>query len=86
MSSSDSLAMLAILVGAVTGGALFLLVIALRGLPSRPKKQGPGALERRVADRFTSPWAAALWPPFAPRPPVVASPSARPAHHAPQRR
>jgi len=53
MSSSDSLPMLAILVGAVTGGALFLLVIALRGLPSRPKKQGPGALERQVRELFS---------------------------------
>ncbi len=53
MSSSDSLAMLAILVGAVTGGALFLLVIAVRGLPSRPKKQGPGTLERQVRELFS---------------------------------
>ena len=53
MSSSDSLPMLAILVGAVTGGALFLLVIALRGLPSRPKKQGPGTLERQVRELFS---------------------------------
>jgi Flp pilus assembly protein TadB len=45
--------MLAILVGAVTGGALFLLVIALRGLPSRPKKQGPGTLERQVRELFS---------------------------------
>jgi len=53
MSSSDSLPMLAILVGAVTGGALFLLVIAVRGLPSRPKKQGPGTLERQVRELFS---------------------------------
>ena len=53
MSSSDSLPMLAILVVAVTGGALFLLVIALRGLPSRPKKQGPGTLERQVRELFS---------------------------------
>jgi Flp pilus assembly protein TadB len=45
--------MLAILVGAVTGGALFLLVIALHGLPSRPKKQGPGTLERQVRELFS---------------------------------
>src|SRR5580704_8730756 len=50
MSSSDSLPMLAILVGAVTGGALFLLVIALLGLPPRPKKQGPGRFERQVRE------------------------------------
>jgi len=42
--------MLAILIGAVTGGGLFLLVIALRGLPVRPKKQGPGRLERQVRE------------------------------------
>jgi Flp pilus assembly protein TadB len=53
MTSSDSLPMLAILVGAVTGGALFLLVIALHGLPSRPKKQGPGTLERQVRELFS---------------------------------
>jgi Flp pilus assembly protein TadB len=53
MSSSDSVPMLAILVGAVTGGALFLLVIALHGLPSRPKKQGPGTLERQVRELFS---------------------------------
>lgn len=53
MSSSDSLPMLAILVGAVTGGGLFLLVIALRGLPARPKNQGPGKLERQVRELFS---------------------------------
>jgi Flp pilus assembly protein TadB len=45
--------MLAILVGAVTGGGLFLLVIALRGLPARPKNQGPGKLERQVRELFS---------------------------------
>ena len=50
MSSSGSLPMLAILVGAVTGGGLFLAVIALRGLPVRPKNQGPGTLERQVRE------------------------------------
>ena len=53
MSSSGALPMLAILIGAVTGGGLFLLVIALRGLPSRPKKQGPGTLERQVRELFS---------------------------------
>ena len=53
MSSSGSLPMLAILVGAVTGGGLFLLVIALRGLPVRPKNQGPGKLERQVRELFS---------------------------------
>jgi Flp pilus assembly protein TadB len=48
--NSGALPMLAILIGAVTGGGLFLLVIALRGLPVRPKKQGPGRLERQVRE------------------------------------
>jgi Flp pilus assembly protein TadB len=48
--SSGALPMLAILIGAVTGGGLFLLVIALRGLPVRPMKQGPGRLERQVRE------------------------------------
>jgi Flp pilus assembly protein TadB len=50
MSSQGTLPMLAILIGAVTGGGLFLLVIALRGLPVRPKRQGPGQLERQVRE------------------------------------
>jgi Flp pilus assembly protein TadB len=45
--------MLAILVGAVTGGGLFLAVIALRGLPRAPKNQGPGKLERQVRQLFS---------------------------------
>ena len=53
MSSSGALPMLAILIGAVTGGGLFLLVIALRGLPVRPKNQGPGKLERQVRELFS---------------------------------
>src|SRR3984957_529658 len=51
--SSGALPMLAILIGAVTGGGLFLLVIALRGLPVRPKKQGPGRLERQIRQLFS---------------------------------
>jgi Flp pilus assembly protein TadB len=51
--SSGALPMLAILIGAVTGGGLFLLVIALRGLPVRPKGQGPRKLERQVRDLFS---------------------------------
>jgi Flp pilus assembly protein TadB len=34
----------------VTGGGLFLLVIALRGLPVRPQRQRPGRLERQVRE------------------------------------
>jgi Flp pilus assembly protein TadB len=53
MNSSGALPMLAILIGAVTGGGLFLLVIALRGLPVRPKNLGPGKLERQVRELFS---------------------------------
>jgi Flp pilus assembly protein TadB len=46
--TTQSAAMLAILIGAITGGALFLSVAAIRGLPVRPPEQGPGPLERAV--------------------------------------
>jgi Flp pilus assembly protein TadB len=45
--------MLAVLVGALTGGGLFILVVALRGLPVRPKSQGSGRLERMVKEAFS---------------------------------
>src|SRR6202167_2724234 len=60
MSSSGALPMLALLIGAVTAGGLFLLVIALRGLPVRPKKQGPGRLERQLRQLFSVRGAIAL--------------------------
>lgn len=50
MGSSGSLSTLAVLIGAVTGGGLFLLVVALRGLPVRPMKSGPGRLERQLRE------------------------------------
>jgi Flp pilus assembly protein TadB len=50
MGSSGSLSTLAVLIGAVTGGGLFLLVVALRGLPVRSKKSGPGRLERQLRE------------------------------------
>ena len=53
MSSQGTLPMLAILIGAVTGGGLFLLVIALRGLPVRPQSQRPRKLERQVRELFS---------------------------------
>jgi Flp pilus assembly protein TadB len=53
MNSSGALPILAILIGAVTGGGLFLLVVALRGLPVRPKNLGPGKLERQVRELFS---------------------------------
>jgi Flp pilus assembly protein TadB len=42
--------LLALILGAVAGGGLFLLVIALRGLPPKPKSQGPSRLERELRE------------------------------------
>jgi Flp pilus assembly protein TadB len=42
--------LLAIAVGALTGGGLFLLIVAIRGLPAKPKNQGPGRLERQLKE------------------------------------
>jgi len=53
MSSSGALPVLAVLIGAVTGGGLFLLVVALRGLPVKPKNAGPGRLERQLRSLFS---------------------------------
>jgi Flp pilus assembly protein TadB len=53
MNSSGALPTLAILIGAVTGGGLFLLVVALRGLPVKPKNAGPGRLERQLRALFS---------------------------------
>jgi Flp pilus assembly protein TadB len=44
----------------VTGGGLFLLAVALRGLPARPKNQGPGWLERQLRQLFSVRGAVAL--------------------------
>jgi Flp pilus assembly protein TadB len=51
--SSGALPMLAVMVGALTGGGLFILVIALRGLPVKPKSQGPARLERMIKEAFS---------------------------------
>jgi Flp pilus assembly protein TadB len=40
--------LLAILLGGIAGGGVFLLVAAIRGLPVRPPKQGPGRLRRQL--------------------------------------
>lgn len=53
MSASGALGMLAVLVGALTGGGLFLLIVAVRGLEVRPKNQGPGRLERQLRQVFS---------------------------------
>jgi Flp pilus assembly protein TadB len=42
--------LLAIVVGAVAGGGVFLLVVALRGLPPRPPSQRAGRLEQQLRE------------------------------------
>ncbi len=46
--AADSL--LAVVIGAIAGGGLFLLVAALRGLPPRPPGRGPGWLDRQARE------------------------------------
>lgn len=46
MSASAVTPLLAIVIGGLTGGALFLAVLALYGLPARRPGGGPGRLER----------------------------------------
>jgi Flp pilus assembly protein TadB len=53
MSPSGTLPLLAVLLGAAVGGGLFLLVVALRGLPVKPPRSGPGRLERQVRNLFS---------------------------------
>jgi Flp pilus assembly protein TadB len=50
--TTQSATMLAILAGALTGGALFLCVAAIRGLPVRPPGQGPSRIERALRDMY----------------------------------
>ncbi len=45
---ADSL--LAVVIGAIAGGGLFLLVAALRGLPPQPPRRGPGWLDRQARE------------------------------------
>jgi Flp pilus assembly protein TadB len=42
--------LLAILLGALTGGGVFLAIVAIRGLPPSPKGQGSGRLERLLKE------------------------------------
>lgn len=44
--------LLAVLVGTVAGAGLFLFVLAVRGLPARPRSKRSGALERQVRELF----------------------------------
>ena len=53
MFGSQTAVMLAIVTGALTGGALFLCVAAIRGLPVRPPNQGPGPLERGLRQVYS---------------------------------
>jgi Flp pilus assembly protein TadB len=48
--SSSALPTLAVLLGALAGGGVFLLIIAIRGLPPRAAPRGPSRLERAVKD------------------------------------
>ena len=51
--SSSAPQLLAIVIGGLTGAALFLAVAALVGLPARPQGTGPGALDRLRRDVFS---------------------------------
>ena len=51
--SSSAAPLLAIVIGGLTGGALFLAVAALVGLPARPPGTGPGQLDRLRRDVFS---------------------------------
>jgi Flp pilus assembly protein TadB len=48
--STSAVPMLALLGGAIAGGGLFLLVVAIRGLPPRRYSHGPGRLERQLKE------------------------------------
>jgi Flp pilus assembly protein TadB len=50
MGSFSADQLLAILVGALAGGGIFLFVVAMRGLPAKPQGEGPGRLERQLRD------------------------------------
>jgi Flp pilus assembly protein TadB len=50
--TTQSAVMLAILSGALAGGALALCIAAFRGLPVRPPNQGPSRLGRMVRDLY----------------------------------
>ena len=51
--------LLGIVAGAVAGGGIFLLVVAIRGLPDRPRAPAPASWSRRCG----------TWPAFAGRSP-----------------
>jgi Flp pilus assembly protein TadB len=51
--TTSQLSLLAIMAGALAGGGLFLFIAAVRGLPPKPGRTGPGPLERFVKDLFS---------------------------------
>ena len=51
--SGSQLELLAIMAGALAGAGLFLFIAAIRGLPPKPGRSGPGLLERFVRDLFS---------------------------------
>jgi Flp pilus assembly protein TadB len=51
--SAQAAVLLAIAIGAITGGALALGIAAFRGLPVRPPNQGPGPLERLARGMYS---------------------------------
>jgi Flp pilus assembly protein TadB len=56
----SSLAILAVLLGAIGGGGLFLMAVSLRGLPAQPPRSGSGRLGRQLRDLFSVRGAIAL--------------------------
>ncbi len=57
---NSALPLLAVLTGALTGGGLALMIMAIRGLPAKPPGQGPGAVERQLREAFSVRGAIAL--------------------------
>ena len=51
--NNQSAELLALVLGALTGGGLFVLVVAIRGLPPRPPKRGPSTLERQLREALS---------------------------------
>jgi Flp pilus assembly protein TadB len=50
--NGSATALLAIVVGAIAGGGVFLLIVAIRGLPAKPPSKKSGRLEALVRDLF----------------------------------
>jgi Flp pilus assembly protein TadB len=50
MGSFSTNQLLAILLGALAGGGIFLFVVAMRGLPAKPAGQGPDRLQQQLRE------------------------------------